>query len=524
MLLADSHITMVVGVDVHVTTAPPFNPIHPYMGMVMDPADYIPFLGTNVSVNGLKRGVSDTGGMIIPLAHIPLAGPFAMASMIGHESMNFFASQTVFCDGSRMSPKGHMVMTCNDVGIPLSAGIGKNKAGKTRLIPSLFAPTSFSLPVPTGKPVMVGGPYIPDWGGMLAGLAASIGFSSLMKLGRKGLGKALKTFNKKVLKNTNIQNRFPSTKKLSAYLCKNGFEPVNLVNGAVVYEGTDFGFPSPLPLEWTRAWYSDSEYEGWLGHGVHCCYDRTVESFEDEGATMLRMEDGRAVAFPPIAPGGEFYMRTERMTLRRTEKGYEAYSHDSLLTYRFDMRDGGAWRMTRIENPDGLHIQLRFSNGRFSGLSDPAGRMVHAATDTNGRVTSLSFVTDKGEERLVSYTYDGSGNMTGITDAMDKTTEMSYSGHLMTEKTDRNGDTYYWEYDSKGRHDGGTYRVPPLRRLQPRDRLHGRHDHLPLYTRPACDRRNRPARQRDAPQLHGLHGALPHHRPRGRRHGLQLRQ
>ena len=101
MLLADSHITMVVGVDVHVTTAPPFNPIHPYIGMVMDPADYIPFLGTNVSVNGLKRGVSDTGGMIIPLMHIPLAGPFAMASMIGHESMNFFASQTVFCDGSR---------------------------------------------------------------------------------------------------------------------------------------------------------------------------------------------------------------------------------------------------------------------------------------------------------------------------------------------------------------------------------------------------------------------------------------
>ena len=89
MLLADSHITMVVGVDVHVTTAPPFNPIHPYIGMVMDPADYIPFLVTNVSVNGLKRGVSDTGGMIIPLAHIPLAGPFAMASMIGHESMNF---------------------------------------------------------------------------------------------------------------------------------------------------------------------------------------------------------------------------------------------------------------------------------------------------------------------------------------------------------------------------------------------------------------------------------------------------
>ena len=451
MLLADSHITMVVGVDVHVTTAPPFNPIHPYIGMVLDVADYIPFLGTNVSVNGLKRGVSDTGGMIIPLMHIPLAGPFAMASVIGHESMNFFASQTVFCDGTRMSPKGYMVMTCNDVGIPLSAGFGKGKAGKTKLTPSLFAPTSFSIPVPTGKPVMVGGPYAPDWGGALAGLLSSIGFSALMKLGRKGLGKALKTFNHKVLKNPNIQNRFPSTKKLSAYLCKNGFEPVNLVNGAVVYEGIDFGFPSPLPLEWTRAWYSDSEYEGWLGHGVHCCYDRTVESFDDEGVTMLRMEDGRAVAFPPIAPGGEFYMRSERTTLRRTEKGYEAYSHDSLLTYRFDMRDGGAWRLTRIENPDGLHIQLHFTNGRLSGLTDAAGRMIHVLTDLSGRVTSLSLATDGGSEPLVSYSYDASGNMTGITDAMGKTTEIQYSGHLMTEKTDRNGDTYCWEYDGKGR-------------------------------------------------------------------------
>ena len=144
MLLADSHITMVVGIDVHATTVPPFNPFHPYIGIVLDPADYIPFLGTNVSVNGLKRGLSDTGGMIIPLMHIPLAGSFAMASVIGHESMNFFASQTVFCDGTRMSLKGYMVMTCNDIGIPLSAGFGKGKAGKTK-------------PVPTGKPVMVGG-------------------------------------------------------------------------------------------------------------------------------------------------------------------------------------------------------------------------------------------------------------------------------------------------------------------------------------------------------------------------------
>ena len=81
------------------------------------------------------------------------------------------------------------------------------------------------------------------------------------------------------------------------------------------------------------------------------------------------------------------------------------------FTYAFTKRRMYETRKLRIENPDGLHIQLRFSNGRFSGVSDPAGRTVHAATDTKGRVTSLSFVTDKGEERLVSYTYDESGNI-----------------------------------------------------------------------------------------------------------------
>lgn len=164
--------------------------------MVMDPTDYIPFLGTNVSVNGLKRSVSDTGGMIIPLMHIPLAGSFAMASIIGHESMNFFSSQTVFAEGTHLSPKGYMVMTCNDVDIPFSGALSKVGKKKFKFTPTLFAPTSFSIPIPTGAPVMVGGPYAPDWGGMMTGLLSSIGFSTLLSFAPAIL-KAMKKVEKK---------------------------------------------------------------------------------------------------------------------------------------------------------------------------------------------------------------------------------------------------------------------------------------------------------------------------------------
>ena len=194
MLPVSTHLTPVVGLDLHLATSG--NPFHPYVGMVIDPFDYIPFLGSNVNINGLKRGVSDTSGVLITFRHIPLLGAFIMMPIIGHESMNFFSSQTVFAEGTRLSPKGYMVMTCNDVGIPFSGALSKVGKKKFKFTPTLFAPTSFSIPIPTGAPVMVGGPYAPDWGGMLTGLLSSIGFSTLLSFAPAIL-KAMKKARKK---------------------------------------------------------------------------------------------------------------------------------------------------------------------------------------------------------------------------------------------------------------------------------------------------------------------------------------
>nr|WP_233173147.1 DUF6531 domain-containing protein [Flavobacterium sp. ASV13] len=439
MLLTDNHLTIVVGIDIHFTTLPPFNPFHPYIGIVMDPFDYVPFLGTSVHVNGFKRGNSDTSGIIIPLVHIPLfTPPWLMTPIIGHESMNFFASQTVFSDSTRMSPKGHMLMTCNDIGIPLSMSIGKTKIGKKMLpfAPTLFAPTSFSLPIPTGKPVMVGGPYPPDWGGMLTGLLASIGFSTLMKLGKKAFNKFLKGAI--------------GPNKLSKLLCKAGFEPVNLINGAVIYEGSDFDIASPVTLNWERNWYSDSQYVGWLGHGVHCIYDRAVELYPEDDALGLRMDDGRIVAFPALMPEEEFYLRQEKTTLKRTQEGYQAYDHKSKLFYDFTLFDGKKYQLTQITNPDGLCIIFEFTEHRLNKIIDAAGRTIKVSTK-NGFIQKLELVTPEQDELLVAYEYDENYNMVAIIDALQKATIIEYQNHLMINKTDRNGQTFYWEYDAQNR-------------------------------------------------------------------------
>lgn len=195
MLLANKHLnTLAIGIDIHINTLPPFNPIHPYIGLVIDLGDYIPFFGAKVHVNKLKRGVGDTSGMLVFFKHIPLfTGPFAMIPMIGHESANFFGSVKTAADGSKFSPAGYMMMTCNDVGIPLSLKPGK----KFIPIPTLFAPTSFSIPIPAGSPVMVGGPYAPDFGSVLKNMIMGYTFGAIFKIAGKVAAKAQKALDKK---------------------------------------------------------------------------------------------------------------------------------------------------------------------------------------------------------------------------------------------------------------------------------------------------------------------------------------
>ena len=47
MNLVDTHLTPILGIDIHFTTS--WNPFHPFIGFVMDPMDYVPFIGATGS-------------------------------------------------------------------------------------------------------------------------------------------------------------------------------------------------------------------------------------------------------------------------------------------------------------------------------------------------------------------------------------------------------------------------------------------------------------------------------------------
>ena len=113
------HLDLVFGVDVHVVQPPgPVPPLpipHPYVGMLFDPADYLPVIGATVFVQGLPRVQAGSAGMAAPV-HIPIGGTFVLPP--GSDSEQFMGSSTVICEGDGMGYNGLPVLSCQDVGMP----------------------------------------------------------------------------------------------------------------------------------------------------------------------------------------------------------------------------------------------------------------------------------------------------------------------------------------------------------------------------------------------------------------------
>jgi RHS repeat-associated protein len=438
MLPASSHLKPVIGVDFHTILTPP-SPVPvplPYVGIVVDPADYIPFLGSTVLVNNIHRGCGFTAGRIGCFIHLPKTA----LPNVGHESVTFFASLKVEADGNMLAPAGYMVMTCNDVGIPMSLSVGKG-SWKPKL--SLFAPTSASIPVSYGPPVIVGGPYVPDIKGWLMQLAFSAGFSYAFK-SLKVVGTAVN----KLLKKGNT----PFTDALSSLLCKLGLEPVDLITGRVLYEYTDFELPGPVPLKWTRIYHSDSRYSGPLGHGQHHAYD--VQLIADTAQDMMYvvLPDGRPAFFSMLAEGEEEYNRSEKLTLKRTAAGYSLHHHPGGLSYHFVCVSEGLFRPHTLASRAGHAIRFHYNgSGHLHQLTDSAGRTIHLTLDHHHRIQHIEARYKGYTKKLVSYSYNEEGDLTVIKDALEQPTLIDYQNHLMVKKTDRNGQAFYWAYDKQNR-------------------------------------------------------------------------
>lgn len=150
MMPAAKHGDTQMGIDTHFCVVPlspsPVPLPTPHISVVYDPIDYIPGMGTSVTVGGMKAATAGTAGMVV---HIPPGVPFAPMLPVPIDLL-FMGSSTVAADGNPLSSMSHPVIGCQAVGTAIP--IRPTRPPST---PMLVAPTESNLAMSSG--VYIGG-------------------------------------------------------------------------------------------------------------------------------------------------------------------------------------------------------------------------------------------------------------------------------------------------------------------------------------------------------------------------------
>jgi hypothetical protein len=145
-MFAGKQFDIVMGTDIHLIQPPgPSAPVpvpHPFIGMVFDPPEFIPTIGT-ILVNGLPRAQAGSN-VKSTVPHIPIGGTFVIPP--GNDGEVQKGGKSIKAETDPFTYFGAPVLTCNDVGgMPSIARPERHSKCKPK---SLLRPTSVLLPVP----------------------------------------------------------------------------------------------------------------------------------------------------------------------------------------------------------------------------------------------------------------------------------------------------------------------------------------------------------------------------------------
>lgn len=446
VMLASKHFDLVLGVDIHkILLYPPVStevPIpHPFIGMLFDPMDYIPFLGSTVDVYGLPR--TQAGSSVLAIPHIPIGGTFVKKP--DDEGEVFMGSLSVVADGDAFSYLALPVLTCSDIGMPPIPRPKKKKAKSG----SMVLPLSVIITIPMGKLVLVGGaPTVSAMAlGMRVGMAA-LG-AALKKLSKTKAAKKLKgkVDDLKGKAKEKLKRKSPSTNKG----CGRPGEPVDVVTGANVDVFDDHEVGGEVPIRWRR--YCSSLLcgeDGPMGRGFRHEYQRELRR-NAEGRLEYVDGEGEPVEFPALGSDVQEAARDGYRIRALGRDVYEVRCGDERMEFALVRggRRAGVRRLWRGE----AFVDFEYrEDGGLLAIWEPSGRRVRLFHDARGHVVQVALREDGDERTLATYEYDDLGRLTRWRDAAGHAATYDYDAeHRMTRKGDRRGYSFFYRYDAAGR-------------------------------------------------------------------------
>ncbi|TGB18773.1 DUF6531 domain-containing protein, partial [Streptomyces palmae] len=244
--------------------------------------------------------------------------------------------------------------------------------------------------------------------------------------------------------------------------CTTG-EPIDVATGEMVMSATDVTLPGALPLVLERHYASGHPCGGWFGRTWAGTLDQRLE-IDDAGVVYIT-DDGMLLSYPVPRPG------VPTMP-----------THGPRWPLCWDGKPGGTFSITIPEQGRALHfaplpvggrelalqaitdrtgegdrIEVHYdAQGAPTGITHSGGYRIAVDTDPALlRITALRLLHGEDHQHsttLVSFGYDGAGDLTEVVNSTGKELRYRYDEkHRMTSWSDRNGTTYAYVYDHRGR-------------------------------------------------------------------------
>lgn len=240
-------------------------------------------------------------------------------------------------------------------------------------------------------------------------------------------------------------------------------EPIDVATGEMVMSATDVSLPGALPLVLERHYVSGHPCGGWFGQTWAGTLDQRLE-IDDAGVVYIT-DDGMLLTYPVPQPD----VPTLPSSGPRWPLCWDG-KPDGIFTVTVPERNrtlhfaplpvgGRELALTAItdQTGEGDRIDVAYDpQGAPTGITHSGG--YHIAVDTDSkllRITALRLLHGEDHEHsttLISFGYNTAGDLTEIINSTGKALRYQYDGeHRVTSWTDRNGTSYAYVYDHRGR-------------------------------------------------------------------------
>ncbi|MFJ2198766.1 putative T7SS-secreted protein [Streptomyces violaceusniger] len=238
-------------------------------------------------------------------------------------------------------------------------------------------------------------------------------------------------------------------------------DPVDVATGEMVMPATDVSLPGALPLVLERTFVSGHTCGGWFGRTWAATLDQRLEL--DADGIVFVTADGMVLRYGVPTPGEDTYpARGPRWPLRWDGAAggtMRIEIPERARTLHFTPLGGNANELPLevIEDRNGRTITFTYDeDGTPREVAHSGGYRIAIDTDPElARITGLRLLgvgAAEGGTTLVSFGYNGAGDLTEVFNSTDEPMRFTYDDqHRVTSWTDRNGTSFGYVYDHRGR-------------------------------------------------------------------------